>query len=68
MAKIERVDTEGSFTTLIKVTSDNGKETVEIHVPVWEADVIETKVKGITWSVIKALQATKGSRIIKGSA
>ena len=66
MAKIERVDTKGSFTTLLILTSDNGKETHEIHVPVWEADAMETKIKTATWLSIKTLRDKEGRKTVKG--
>jgi len=66
MAKIERIDTEGSFMTTLRLISDNGREATEINVPVWEVDAMETKIKNTTWVNIKALQAKKGTLTIKG--
>jgi len=66
MAKIERIDTKGSFMTTLRLISDNGKEATEINVPVWEVDAMETKIKSTTWNNIKLLQNKEGTTTIKG--
>jgi len=66
MAKIERIDTKGSFMTTLRLISDNGKEATEINIPVWEVDAMETKIKSTTWNNIKLLQNKEGTTTIKG--
>ena len=64
MVKIERVDTEGSFKTMLRVYI-TPNETVEINVPVWEADAMEDKIKAVTKTKITQLLNKSGTTVVR---
>ena len=67
MARIEREDIKDSFQTVLRISDASGKQNQELLVFVWEADVIEAKVKAMTWTQINAFYTLTDKRTIKGS-
>lgn len=64
MVKVERIDTEGSFTTMLRVFTD-ANSAVEINVPVWEADAMEDKIKAVTKTKINQLLNKSGTTVVR---
>lgn len=63
--KITRIDEENSFLTVLKIEWDNIIQNLEVYV--WEADIIEKKLKSLTIKQIKLLSDISGEKIIKES-
>jgi len=64
MVKVERIDTEGSFNTCLKVYL-SANEAVEINIPVWEADAMEDKIKAVTKTKITQLLNKSGTTVVR---
>tara|TARA_R110000751_G_scaffold255289_1_gene354759 strand:+ start:38 stop:235 length:198 start_codon:yes stop_codon:yes gene_type:complete len=63
MVKVERIDYEESFQTMLKFT--DGNKAQEIIVQVWEADVIELALKGMSLETVNAFYNKSGIVTIK---
>lgn len=63
MVKVEREDFEDSFVTILKFS--NGNKGQEIQVYAWEADAIETALKGLSLAAVMAFYNKSGKKVIK---
>jgi len=63
MVKVERIDQNKSFETVLKFI--NGNETQEIRVYVWEADVIETALQSLSLSALNQFYTKSGTTTVK---
>ena len=63
MVKVERIDYEDSFITILKFT--NGNKGQEIQVYAWEADKIESALKTLPLSVVMGYYNKVGTTTIK---
>lgn len=63
MVKVERIDIEESFITILKFT--NGNQGQEIQVYAWEADNIESALKTLSLSVVMGYYNKVGKTTIK---
>tara|TARA_R110000803_G_scaffold178338_1_gene240757 strand:- start:1831 stop:2028 length:198 start_codon:yes stop_codon:yes gene_type:complete len=63
MVKVERIDYEESFQTMLKFSDGNKGQ--EILVQVWEADGIELALKGMSLETVNAFYNKSGIVTIK---
>ena len=63
MVKVERIDYEESFQTMLKFT--DGDKGQEIYVHVWEADSIELALKGMSLETVDSFYNKSGIVTIK---
>ena len=63
MVKVERIDTRGSFETILRLI--DGNEAQELRVYVWEADVIIEKLKTMSLTAVNSLKNKTGKVIVK---
>ena len=63
MVKVERIDYEDSFVTILKFT--NGNKGQEVQVYTWEADNIESVLKTLPLSVVMGYYNKVGTTLIK---
>jgi len=63
MVKVEREDFEESFVT--KLIFTDGNKGQEISVYAWEADTIETALKGLPLAAVMAFYNKTGKKVIK---
>lgn len=63
MVKVERIDQNKSFETVLKFI--NGNETQEIRVYVWEADAIETALQSLSLSALNQFYTKSGTTTVK---
>lgn len=63
MVKVERIDTKGSFETILRLI--DGNEAQELRVYVWESDVIIEKLKTMSLTAVNSLKNKTGKVIVK---
>ena len=63
MVKVERIDYEESFQTMLRFTDGNKGQ--EIFVQVWEADGIELALKGMSLDTVNSFYNKSGIVTIK---
>tara|TARA_R110002126_G_scaffold1315_1_gene7547 strand:- start:1678 stop:1878 length:201 start_codon:yes stop_codon:yes gene_type:complete len=63
MVKVERIDYEESFQTMLRFTDGNKGQ--EIFVQVWEADGIELAIKGMSLDTVNSFYNKSGIVTIK---
>ena len=63
MVKVERIDTKGSFETILRLI--DGNEAQELRVYVWEADIIIEKLKTMSLTAVNSLKNKTGKVIVK---
>ena len=63
MVKVERIDTKGSFETILRLIDND--EAQELRVYVWEADVIIEKLKTMSLTEVNSLKNKTEKVIVK---